>query len=378
MSCPSLRHLCLYFPHTQTVKGIFSELSGLQYNSLSNLQTLHLQLQGGQALVELRGIDFQHSSRLEVFSSHNCWMDDLSLPPSCQVYVSAQPSSFIVHMDESRGHPLVCRASHVCLPTDLAERVTAEGYYDAEDYDQTEDAELQRSATGIPDMFPAMRSLRLTWPHWGCRPIGQQQALRRCFTGDYHAERQEYCGLDLMPMRCLTRQWQHANLKELLIEGGSLGITIPALPSSETLLVSCYENVALDIVDPEYLGRTINSMSIIAKRVHFHTQQLQDLRKALEARDLKLTRMWRGYNFVCVHASSEPSPTEAELLEQARQGFECHCRACPACLGIGQSMLNREDPPRHHRGYTPSMMSNMRNTCRSLLWPDTLQWSCMV
>ena len=46
------------------------------------------------------------------------------------------------------------------------------------------------------------------------------------------------------------------NLKELIIEGMSLKVTVPALPILRTLLVLCAGSVNLEFVDAENLGRT--------------------------------------------------------------------------------------------------------------------------
>ncbi len=377
--CPALRHLCLFFPRDQTAKGLFKELPTLDSKTLPNLQTL--MLHGSNIPLEVRSVSFQDSERLEVAHLQDCWVEDLSLPPCCRICVSTQVSNFIVHMDEAREHLLVSKASYLCLPNDLAERVAPEGFYLDDEFDQFEEEGLQKISTpdvykGIPDMYPALRSLRLTWPRRRLRPIWLWKHNTRCLLKSY-AEQYERQDAP-MPMRCLSRQWQHANLRELLIEGESLVVTIPALPSLETLLVSCYEYVELDFADPGYLGRTIKSMSIVGKRIKFQVQQHEDLCKALGSRNLELSKDQSGCVHA-IHASGDPFLSKAELLEQARQGFECRCGACPSCLGIGSSMLNREDPPRHkpEEQIHVSGYHDYRRPRRSWLWPEPL-WPCMI
>ena len=185
--------------------------------------------------------------------------------------------------------------------------------------------------------------------------------LMRCFSSwydpDYTTQKErslcDFAGL-VMPMMCLPKQWQHENVKELLIKGDWLEITIPALPSLETLLVFSHSVFAFDFVAPESLGRTIKRMSIRGEKIPFKAWQHQDLCKALNSRSLKLAGEWEGewsglYGcevVIALIACDDRVPTRAELLEQAGQGIECLCRACPSCLGIGKEMLDKEDPPR--------------------------------
>ncbi|CAL5224369.1 g7044 [Coccomyxa viridis] len=168
MQCSSLRHLCLYFPCRLAASKddavldsrdsiIFTDLpSNLNDVNLPNLQTLFLQGVGH----DLGGINFQGSGSLEVVHVKNCWLNEFYVPPSCELRVSAQSERLIMRMDKSRAHPLVGNASYVCLPTNLAERVTPDGCCSDDD----EEIELRESAVGIPDIFSNMRSLRLTYP----------------------------------------------------------------------------------------------------------------------------------------------------------------------------------------------------------------------
>ena len=241
LSCRSMRHICLHLSPPPTGQKPFHSLSGMQSMYLPHLETLYLQ---GYESLELRCIDFRDSGRLEVVSVLDCWIDDFALPPSCKVCVSAQSCSFILHMDETRQHPLVSSASHVCLPTDLQERVSADGdhldsdcYTDTGEYSSDEDwsdasgadgrnftgrlfrkewmrqEDLRKSAMGIPDMFPAMRSLRLTWPDKGLCLYYHYRDYKRCYIPSSElAEEQGSCGMSLFYMRCLSDQWQHPNL----------------------------------------------------------------------------------------------------------------------------------------------------------------------
>ncbi len=344
MQCPSLQHLCLYFPRHLTNSGLFTELSSsLNCMKLPNLQTLFLQ-GGGE---EVGGINFQGSGSLEVVHVKNCWLNKFLLPASCKLYVSAQTEGLIARMDKSREHPLVSNASYVCLPTDLAERVTPDGYLSDDD----EETELRRSAVGIPDIFLNMCSLHLTWPDEDYREYRLQKlprTLERCIVYDDGAllYKKHYCR-PLIPLRCLPKQWQHVNLKELLIEGDRLGVVIPALPKLETLLVFCRRDVALDFRDPELLGRIITRMVISAQEIHFHAEQKQELCKALKARGFKLAEDCRWPRCIAVQKVDDPSTSIAEVEDQYKNGLGCKCRACPSCLGIGLKMLEREDPSKN-------------------------------
>ena len=345
---PSLWHICLRIPPSTMIVDYYEEtgakqlyeyieVSGMHSANLPNLQTLFLQ--GLKEPVELRGIDFRGSHSLEVMNVHDCWINYLSLPPCCQIVVSAQTQFMLGLMDGSRKHPLVSRASHVCLPTDLDVAI-----YNG-DYSTGHMEERQRKfAMGIPDIFPAMRSLRMTWPDdelrcWRFCGIGDRV---HCFTGACEPEKVPECGdMEVIRMTCLSRQWQHENLRELLIEGHSLGLTIPALPNLETLLVFCKKNFALDFVDPHRFGHTITKMSVVGEQIHFHRQQHKELCEALTARNLEL--VGDRNRCIAVHASNKPIPASRELLRQAMQGFACKCRACPSCLGIGKMKLEEEE-----------------------------------
>ena len=348
MQCPSLQHLCLYFPnHLASSKGgaHFTELpTSLNHTNLPNLQTLFLQ-GGGE---DIGGTNFQGSGSLGVVHIQNCWLNELLLPASCQLRVSAQSEGLIARMDKSREHPLVSNASYVCLPTDLAERVTPDGCLS----DDEEERELRTSAVGIPDIFSNTCSLHLTCPdedYRGLRLRWRERSWERCTVHDDHVPYQKYCHMSLIPLRCLPKQWRHVNLKELLIEGDRLGVVIPALPNLETLLVSCKRSVALDFTDSEYLGRTITRMVISAPQMHFQAEQKQDLCNALTARGLELAGSCKGSSRIAVHTINDPNPSIAEVEEQFKNGFkfDCRCRACPSCLGIGIKILEREDPSKN-------------------------------
>ena len=146
-------------------------------------------------------------------------------------------------------------------------------------------------------------------------------------------------------MTCLSRQWQHENLRELLIEGDSLGLTIPALPNLETLLVSCKRSVALDFVDAHSFGHMVTRMSIIGEQIYFHRQQHEELCSVLKSKNLKLVGDLN--RCIAIHASEERVPAVAELVRQAMWGFACRCKACPVCLGIGRTKLEEDAPPSH-------------------------------
>ena len=288
----SLRHICLYFPKDQTYNGLFAELSGFHSSNLPNLQTLFLQ--GSPFQSRMRSINFKESEKLEVVHIQDLWVDELLLMPFCKVCVSAQSSDFIVRMDKSREHPLVSSASRVSLPIDLAERVVPEGYYLEDTYDEDEDEKLWRSAIGIPDIFPAMRSLYLTEPHRAFRPSfcffwdDDGQIYEQCLRGDFTERYQHDCAMSLVSLECFSQHWRHTNLRELVIEGRRLRVTVPALPNLETLLVSRSGNVALDFKDPQYLGRTITRMMVRGDRIHSFKKQRRELRNALKARSIEL------------------------------------------------------------------------------------------
>ena len=340
MQCPSLQHLCLFFPRNLTKIGLFTELSAsVNHMNLPNLQTLFLQGEGDA----IGGIDFQGSDSLGVMHAQNCWLDELLLPPSCQLRVAAQHERLIAQMHRSREHPLVSNASYVSLPTDLAARVIPYGSSDDED-----EREPRTSAVGIPDIFSQMCSLHLTWPDEDYRKLpwrSRKKDWDRCMVRDGHVvPYHEDCFTSFIPLRCLPKQWRHGNLKELLIEGDKLGVVIPPLPNLATLLVSCKENLALDFTDPDHLGRTITRMVFSARSMHFKAKQKQELCRALKARGLQLAGDCRGSRCRAVQKVDDPNPGIAELEEQHKNGFECKCGACPSCLGIGIEMLEREDP----------------------------------
>ena len=343
---PSLRHICLRIPPSTTIKSEYGEthvkylydsveMCGMHSWNLPKLQTLFLQ--GLREPVDLIGIDFQDSETLDVINIHDCWIEDLSIPLFCKVFVSAQTSFLISHMDSTREHPLVSRANHVCLPTDLGKRRSHDGY--SESYDPTPS---QMYAMRIPDMFPAMRTLRMTWPikSIGCYKYHSYHELLECFENQAPQE-SGFAEMPLYHMQGLSRRWQHVNLRELLIEGHSLGVTIPALPNLETLLVVCTGSVALDFADPDSLGRTITRMSVAGTQIHFFQEQRRVLLMALRTRGLTLIGDWD--KCVAVHESKAPVPLTAELLEQARVGLACQCKACPSCLGVGQTMLDGKE-----------------------------------
>ncbi len=346
---PSLRHICLRIPPSTSVehggwpdegpsaKRLYKlkRMRGLHSKNLPKLQTLFLQ--GLREPVELRGVNFRHSSTLKVINVHDCWIDDLALPPACKVFVAAQSDFLIDHMDCAREHPLVSRAKHVCLPFDLGE------YISDDDLLLSEETQLrQKYPMGIPDMFAAMRSFHLTQPNKDirCGYCRSWDNFLTCFS-NHACEESGYADVSVYHMRGLSRHWQHVNLRELLIEGDSLGITIPALPKLKTLLVRCKGSVALDFVDADSLGQTITKLSVTGRRIFFNGQQRKKLCTALRTRDLVLDGDWD--KCVAVYGSNDPAPTVAELLQQTMQGLACHCKGCPSCLGIGQSMLSEED-----------------------------------
>ncbi len=131
-------------------------------------------------------------------------------------------------------------------------------------------------------MFPAMRTLRMTWPNQGirCFCYRSYDELLACFENQAPHE-SGYAEMPLYHMQGLSRRWQHVNLKELIIEGHSLGVTIPALPNLETLLVICTGSVDVDFADPDSLGRTITSMSVAGSQIHFFQEQRHVLLTAL-------------------------------------------------------------------------------------------------
>ena len=330
---PSLRHMCLYFPSRQTSQGLFKDMSGFDSQNLPHLETLFLQ--GSPKPLELKGIYFQVSERLKAVHISDCWMDDLSLPLSCKLYVSAQSSVFIARMDDLPEHPLVSTATHVCLPTDLPDGIRWKwcqptildpGYSVMSRDDRAGDT------LGIPNMFSAMRSLHLTRPQEGFRPSSRLKGEDDdwvdgvLFRNDFNEMYQPAHAMSLIPLRCLSKQWQHPHLQDLIMEGESLGIIIPALPCLKTLLISCTENVAVNFIDPAFLGHTITKMSIRGKRICIDMQQQHELCEALKARNLELGGDWS--KCVSVHARGHASPTIAD-------GYQCSCQAFPRCLGIG-------------------------------------------
>ena len=344
---PSLRHMCLHVPSSTAIVASqwpeeppcaksmykFKKMSGMHSRNLPNLQTLFIQ--GLREPVEVRGVNFQDSNTLEVIDVHDCWIADLSVPLFCKICVSAQSSFCIGHLDGSRGHPLVSRATHVCLPTDLGDCIKVDD--NSGHLHEHHTGRLHgKYAMGIPDMFPAMRSLRMTGPKEDVRYMGYNnyEKVLRCFS-NHAVEESGYAGMALYHMKGLSRRWQHTNLRELIIEGKSLGVTIPALPNLETLLVSCKENVALDFVDAYSLGRTITRMGVIGTAIHFRTQQQQELCTALEARGLRLGGDCE--RCIAIHQSNGLAPHVDVLHQQAVQGLACQCKACPTCLGIGQT-----------------------------------------
>ena len=302
MCSPTLQHICLYFPPDQTAQGLFAELSGLDGKNLPNLRTLYLK--GSSEPLELECVTFQDSERLEAVHISDCWVDDLSLPPSCKLSVSAQSSFLMVRMAENEEHPLVRRANYVCLPTDLAD-------------------------SSIPEVFSSMHSLRLTRPHDAYRPSSESDWRgnsdhMRCFMWGYTGEPCPYYAMGVHVLTCLAPQWQHGNLRELLIEGNCLKIVIPLFPCLKVLLVSCKNHVAVEFMDPAGLGRTITRLSISGKKIRCKMQQQQVLCKALRARKLRLGGDWSRH--VTIHALGHQSYAVAADIG-------CACKACPPCLG---------------------------------------------
>ena len=354
-NCPTLRHLCLFFPPLGTDQAAFKESCNMHSMNLPNLQTLFLQ--GGQHLVELSSINFRDSKKLDVVHVQDCWIDDLLLQPSCNLFVSAEVPQIIIRMVEFQEHPLVKSASHVRLLTELTERMAADDYYNDIEVDEGEDEQLQTSAVGIPNMFSAMRSLRLTWCTPGVQVGMHTSTVGRCYIDAHQAAQErnkEDFAIYVWPIRCLPKHWQHENLKELIIEGDYMGVTIAALPSLETLLVFSHTRIAFNFVDPERLGQTIARMRIRGNHIVFKPEQRQVLCKALRGRNLELVGDWEVERrvptssgvVIALHPKDECLPTMAELLEQAGDGVECLCGACPSCLGIGKERLDKEDPPK--------------------------------
>ena len=349
---PFLRHMCLRIPPSTTIEQeypedgpcarvlySFTHMYGMHSRNLPSLQTLSLQ--GLREPVKLRGVDFWDSKTLESLNVQDCWIDDLSVPPNCNVSVSAQSTFMVSYMDCFRGHPLVNRAHHVCLPTDLDDMI------DIDDYRlQNESWLRQKYAMGIPNMFPAMRSLRMTWPSKSirCHSYRHPGGFIRCFRYEGHRAMGS-AQVKMHHMQGLSRHWQHVNLRELLIEGRSLSITIPALPRLETLLVDCKESVALDFVDASSLGRTVTKLIVKGTQIPVCMEQRHDLCMALNSRGLGLVGDWR--RCIAVHRSNDPAPPIAELLQQVMQGLACQCKACASCLGIGDSVQDKEDSGGH-------------------------------
>ena len=344
---PSLRHICLRIPPSTSIelkyiedgpyaKHLYDlvEMSGMQDDNLPHLQTLFLQ--GLREPTEVRGIDFRKSATLEVINIHDCWISDLSVPPACKIFVSAQSEFFIGHMDGSREHPLVSKATHVCLPTDLG------AFSYKGDFSVSIEEQRQKYALGVPNMFPEMRSLRLTRPIESICCSRYRSFLKRMIYFPNEEQEESWCAdMALYHIRCLPRHWQHMNLKELIIEGKSLGVTIPAVPNLETLLIGCIGSVALDFVDADSLGYTITTMSVTGEYIHFDRQQHRELSLALQVRDLELVGDWRSC--ISVRGCNEAIHPEEELQWQAKQGLACQCKACPSCLGIGQTKLDEHD-----------------------------------
>ena len=345
---PFLRHMCLQIPPSTIIEQDYAEeapcardlytfiqMYGMHSCNLPSLQTLFLR--GLREPVRLRGVDFRDSKTLEILNVQDCWIDDLSLPPTCNISVSAQSTFMMTHMDWFRGHPLVSKAHHVCLPTDLNDVIKFDNRRMQSEYGLR-----QRFALGIPNMFPAMRSLRMMRPNRTirCHNYRNPGGFIRCF--DYHQH--QAVGLAKVKvhhMQGLSRLWQHVNLRELIIEGQSLGVTIPPLPSLETLLVDCKGSVALDFVDASRLGRTVVKMIVIGTQILIDMQQRLDLCTALNIRGLGLVGDWR--KCIAVHKSNDLAPPVAELVRQAKRDLACHCGACPPCLGIGLSMVDGEE-----------------------------------
>ena len=330
---PSLRHMCMYFPSRQTSQGLSKDMSGFDSKNLPCLEMLFLQ--GSPKPLELKGIYFQDSERLKAVHISDCWMNDLSLPLSCKLNVSAQSSVFIARMDELPEHPLVSTATHVCLPTDLPDIMRGKwcpptiwepGYAFTCRDDRAKDA------LGIPNMFSAMRSLHLTRPQVGFRPSSRLKGEDdewvdgEIFRNDFKEMYQPAHAMSLISLRCLSQQWQHPYLRDLIIEGESLGIIIPALPCLKTLLVYCTENIAVNFINPAGLGHTVTKMSIRGKRICIDMQQQHELCKSIKARNLELSRDWSEW--VMLYDSGCPIPNMTV-------GYHCMCKACPQCLGIG-------------------------------------------
>ena len=82
----SLRHMCLYFPSRQTSQGLFKDMSGFDSKYMPCLEALFLR--ASPKLLELKGIYFLDSKRLEAVHLYDCWAHELSLPLACKVSVS--------------------------------------------------------------------------------------------------------------------------------------------------------------------------------------------------------------------------------------------------------------------------------------------------
>ena len=211
---PSLQHMCLQIPPSITVEQprpdedcyaehlySFKRMHGMHHQNLPQLLTLFLQ--GLREPVELRGIDFQHSRTLKVINVHDCWIDDLALPPACKVFVAAQSDFLIDHMDRSPMNPLVSRAKHVCLPTDLGEYIYGGDF----NFSEAQETQLRQIyPMGIPDMFPAMRSLRMTRPNKGVRCCYRRSwdNYLECFS-NHATEESGYADMPLYHIRGLSR-----------------------------------------------------------------------------------------------------------------------------------------------------------------------------
>ena len=184
---------------------------------------------------------------------------------------------------------------------------------------------------GIPNIFSAMCSLHLTRPQDAFRPPSSLKwgddgdANEEVFRTDFEEEHQLAHAMSLIPLRCLSPQWQHDKLRDLTIEGEGLGVLIPALPCLKSLLISCAGDVAIDFIDPVHLGHTITRLNISGRRIWIDVQQQHELCKALMVRNLELGGDWS--QCVMLHASGHPVAT---MVNE----YKCMCKACPQCLGI--------------------------------------------
>lgn len=297
-----LLHICFHYPVLQEFGGSLE----LRASDLPKLETLYLR--GGPSLVSLDTVDFSASSSFKILHTQECFIQTLSLPPGCKVHLLAQTSNFIVKLDDSKEDPLVKLTEHVCLPTDLSARVTEFGYYS--NGDEEEERMLEKTATGIVDIFPSMRTLVLTRPHSDFRHYENLLARNRCFS--YVPDEEERPrNKPNFSLTCMPISWQHANLRELFIEGKSLSVNIPKLPSLQTLVIPCRACVALTFAKPKVIGQTISRMIITGERIDVHMQQYVKLCGVLKDRNLVLDGDWNVV--VSLHASNVPAPSAAEL-----------------------------------------------------------------